>query len=161
MKCHLSLRRLKGKRLASETMTGTPLTPRREKFIAEYAACGNATEAARRAGYSQRSAKQLGSRLTKVDQIQRLVTEKRQQDAIRLELEKEDVLAGLLQVVELGRERGDAAPMVRALVEVAKLCGFYDPEVVKIPLSGEAERLKRKYTAMSDDELLEILAAKK
>lgn len=139
-------------------MTSTELTPRRVKFISEYANCGNATEAARRAGYSQRSAKQLGSRLTKVDQIQRLVTEKRQQDAIRLELEKEDVLAGLLQVVELGRQNGEPMPVIRALVEVAKLCGFYAPEVVKVPLSGEAERLKRKYTAMSDDELLEIIA---
>jgi hypothetical protein len=48
--------------------------------------------------------------------------------------------------------------MVRALVEVAKLCGFYNPEVVKVPLSGEAGRLKCKYSAMSDDELLEIIA---
>ncbi len=161
MKRHLSLRPLKGKRLAFEAMTSTALTPRREKFIAEYAACGNATEAARRAGYSQRSAKQLGSRLTKVDQIQRLVTEKRQQDVIRLELKKEDVLAGLLQVAEMGRQNGEPMPVIRALVEVAKLCGFYDTEVVKVPLSGEAERLKRKYTAMSDDELMEILAANK
>jgi len=134
------------------------LTPRREKFIAEFAVCANATEAARRAGYSHRSAKQLGSRLTKVDLIQRLVTEKRQKDAIRLELKKEDVIASLLRVVELGRERGDAAPVVRALVEVAKLCGFYQEQVVKVPLSEEAERLKRKYAAMSEDELLEIIA---
>ncbi len=134
------------------------LTSRREKFIVEYAECGNATEAARRAGYSPRSAKQLGSRLTKVDLIQRQVAARRQQDAIRLNLRKEDVLAGLLQSVALGRVNGQAMPMIRGLVELAKLCGFYEPEQHRPPVSAAGEHMMKKYAAMSDEELVAILS---
>lgn len=55
-------------------MTSTALTRRRKKFIAEYAACDNATEAARRTGYIQRSAKQIGSRLAKVSLLRSFPT---------------------------------------------------------------------------------------
>lgn len=106
-------------------MAATTLTSKQCSFVNNFVAGNNATEAARLAGYSQRSAKQLGSRLTKVDQIQRMVTERRQQDAIRLELKKEHVIAGLLMSVQLARENGTPMPMIRGLVELATLCGFY------------------------------------
>lgn len=133
------------------------LTPKQEAFAIHFALMNNSAEAARMAGYSHRSAKQLGSRLTKVDQIQRLVTERRQQDAIKLELKKEHIVAGLLESVQLSREKSEPMPMIRSLVELAKLCGFYDPQVVKVPLSGEAERIKKWYATASDDELLAIM----
>ena len=48
--------------------TRDTLTPRQERFVAEYLVDLNATQAAIRAGYSQRTAKQQGAhQLTKVD----------------------------------------------------------------------------------------------
>lgn len=133
------------------------LTPKQEAFAIHFASVNNSAEAARLAGYSHRSAKQLGSRLTKVDQIRRLVAERRQRDAIKLELKKEHVLAGLLESVQLSRKKGEPMPMIRSLVELAKLCGFYDQQVDKVPLSGEAERIKKRYATATDDELLAIM----
>lgn len=37
------------------------LTPKQKAFADEYLICGNATEAAKRAGYSERSARQMGA----------------------------------------------------------------------------------------------------
>lgn len=49
------------------------LNVRQEKFCLEYAKCGNATESAKKAGYSERTAKSIGQRLlTFVDVKNRL-----------------------------------------------------------------------------------------
>ena len=51
------------------------LRGRQEKFCLAYAACGNATEAALKAGYSKKTARTIGSEnLTKVD-IQKRIAE--------------------------------------------------------------------------------------
>lgn len=57
------------------------MSPRQKKFCELYAACGNATEAARRAGYSEKTAKQQGARLlTNVD-LQDYIHELQEDDA--------------------------------------------------------------------------------
>ena len=49
------------------------LNVRQEQFCLEYARCGNATEAAKKAGYSEKTAKSIGQRLlTYVDIKERL-----------------------------------------------------------------------------------------
>ncbi|MGC9129134.1 MAG: terminase small subunit [Acidithiobacillus sp.] len=52
-----------------EVAVGDGLTPRQERFAVEYARTGNASEAARSAGYSARSAGQQGWMLLKNPQI--------------------------------------------------------------------------------------------
>lgn len=57
------------------------MSPKQKKFCEHYAACGNATEAARRAGYSEKTAKQQGARLlTNVD-LQDYIHELQEEDA--------------------------------------------------------------------------------
>ena len=51
-------------------MTSTSLTLRRQKFVSEYVETGNATEAARLAGYSPRTAYSQGSRLLTFVEVQ-------------------------------------------------------------------------------------------
>lgn len=49
------------------------MNDRQEKFAREYAACGNATTAAEKAGYSPKTARTIGSRLlTNVDICKRI-----------------------------------------------------------------------------------------
>ncbi len=47
-------------------MTDAKLTVRQRRFVAEFLACGNATEAARRAGYSERTARSKGYSLLRL-----------------------------------------------------------------------------------------------
>ena len=61
---------------------GNRLSPKEEKFVNNYVASGNATQAARDAGYSERSARELGHRLlTKVDILER-ITERLQEENV-------------------------------------------------------------------------------
>lgn len=136
-----------------------PLTPRQQRFIDEYIVGGNATEAARRAGYSDRTARQIASEnLSKLD-IQAAIEAARRREAEYWQLQKRDVLAALLGAIQMAKEQVNPAAMIRGLVEIAKLLGYYDPEVAKVPLSEEAERLKAKYELMSDEELYARMAA--
>jgi len=63
-----------------------PLTPQQKRFAEEYVVDLNATEAAKRAGYSQKTARTKGSwLLTKVDiraEIDRLLAEKAARTAV-------------------------------------------------------------------------------
>lgn len=139
-------------------MTAVVLTPRQQRFVDEFIVSGNAAEAARRAGYSERTARQIAAENLSKPDIKAAIAVARQREAAFWGIQKRDVLAALLGAIQLAREQHDPAAMIRGLVEIGKLLGYYDPEVVKVPLSEEAERLRQRYEAMSDEELYEGLA---
>ena len=68
------------------------LTPRQQKFVAEYLVDMNATQAAIRTGYSARSAFVQGSRLLSKDKIKTAVKVGRAKLASKLEITQERVL---------------------------------------------------------------------
>lgn len=69
------------------------LTARRKRFIEEMAACGNATEAARRAGYSKKTASVKGCALMKIPEIREAVEK-------ALEEQRKNSIADLQEVQE-------------------------------------------------------------
>jgi len=147
----------------------SPLTTRQLAFVDAYCADGNAARAARAAGYAEKSAKVMACRLTKDNRIAAQIALRRAENAAKFEITKEEgrsdrrnierdqVIAGILSAIEMAREQQNPAAMISGLVQVAKLCGFYEPEVRRIEVSGSAARVQAKYAAMSDDELLSIV----
>ena len=79
--------RLKNEKL---TVSGT-LTPKQERFVAEYLIDLNATQAAIRAGYSAKTAQEQSSRLLSNVIVQRAVEAGRQKTAEKLEITREMV----------------------------------------------------------------------
>ena len=137
------------------------LTIRQERFATEFAISGIAAAAARAAGYSARSARQIGfENLTKHD-IQKAIQARQQALAARLEIDRAAVIAAVLEAIEVAKEQGEPATCIRGWVTVAKMAGLDKPEPHQDrPLSPGAERIRSKFEAMSTSELLEILAAK-
>src|SRR6185503_20874104 len=68
-------------------MSDTPLSPRHERFVAEYLKDGNATQAYRRAGYALRGAQQSASRLLRDPRIEAAIAAGRQRIARDLEVD--------------------------------------------------------------------------
>src|SRR5574343_1002088 len=73
--------------MAEEESDTTPriekkLTPRQKMFVEHYAMCFNASEAARRAGYSEKNAADTGHDLIRNPQISRLIREKVKQTQV-------------------------------------------------------------------------------
>lgn len=139
--------------------TGGKLTTRQALFVDHYALCGNAAEAARLAGYSARSARVIGPETLSNPAVKAALQARQRVFQAELQLTKEDVIAGLLSAVQLGREQQNPRAMISGWVQIAKLCGFYEPQVTQIEVPGGSARLMAKYAVMSDAELLAIINA--
>ena len=134
----------------------TSLTPRQEKFVEHYALCGNAAEAARLAGYSGRTARVIGPENLSKPAVKQALEARQAVFRAELAVTKEDVVNGLRSAIQMGREQQNPGVMIQGYVQLAKLLGFYEPEVVKVGVSGDMERLQAKFAAMSDEELLAL-----
>ncbi len=72
-----------------------PLSPKQRLFVHEYLVSLNAAEAARRAGYSVRRAKETGCRLMKLPAIKRAIEEARKKRETNLIMTREEILREL------------------------------------------------------------------
>ncbi len=77
------------------------LTPKQQRFVGEYLSGGNATRAARAAGYSAKSAGKIGSQLLDKTRIQEAIQAGRQQLAERSRWTRERILGHLQPIAEL------------------------------------------------------------
>lgn len=132
------------------------LTPRQLAFVDAYSVDGNAARAARAAGYAEGSAKVVACRLTKDNRIAAEIAKRRAANAEKLELTKEQVLAQIVEAINMAREQRNPAVMISGCVQLAKLCGFYEPEQISVEIGTDVERFRARVAAMSDEELLAI-----
>ena len=135
------------------------LTPKQLRWIDEYLIDFNGAAAAVRAGYSPKSARSIAhENLTKPD-IQTVLQARQAVMAKELQITRQGVIRGLLDAVEMGRHQQNPAAMVGALREVAKMLGFYEPEVNKIEvLTTDQSSKQANFAAMNDAQLLALIA---
>ena len=137
---------------------GGKLSQKQEKFVALYAIGGNSTEAARQAGYSAKTARVIGQENLLKPVLKQALEARQQVFRAELKITKDEVVLGLLGAIQMGREQQNPAVIIAGLVQIAKLCGFYEPERVSLTLNADGVQLNAKYIAMTDDELMAIIA---
>ena len=124
------------------------LSTRQEAFCRHYAASGNAADAARQAGYSERSARQTGCALLErpyvVERLRRIRLSWKRTERDEAQI----VLARLEQVWDAAVASGSAYTMLRVLRFQAEIAG----------LIGPANRRARLWPMAHEDELGEIEA---
>ncbi len=109
------------------------LTDKQQRFVAEYLVDLNATQAAIRAGYSEKTARSVGSEnLTKPD-IADLIRTKQERVAEKAEWTAVDRLAALKRISDAA-EKNDARVAVSAIAEANKMQGSHAP--TKTEVSG-------------------------
>jgi len=135
-----------------------PLTPRQQRFVDEFIVGGNATEAARRAGYSERTARQIAAENLSKPDIQAAIESARRREANYWQIQRRDVIEALLGAIEMAKAQVNPGAMIRGLTEIAKMLGYYEPQKMKVELTDNAAQLKAKFEVMSDEELLTIIA---
>lgn len=133
------------------------MSPRQTRFVHEYLIDRNGAAAAVRAGYSQRTARQIAYELLTRPHIAAAVCEGEARIAADAQVTREKVLAELQEAIDMARLKGDPMAMIAGWREVAKLCGFYAPERKKVEISVEGEALQRKISGATDAELLAII----
>ncbi|MDP1610092.1 MAG: terminase small subunit [Sulfuritalea sp.] len=129
------------------------LTPKQQRFVDEFIVCGNGSEAARRAGYSERTAYQIAYENMRKPEIQAAIGAYKQAQAEKLELRREHIVAAILQAVEVAQSQSKAGPMISGWREIGKLCGFYDPVSLKAEKRQQQEP-REVVRGMSSAELL-------
>lgn len=132
------------------------LSTRQERFVEHYALCGNAAEAARLAGYSPRTARVIGPENLLKPAVREAVEARQRALVQELMVTKEDLIVGILSAIQMAREQRNPGVMIGGLVQIAKLCGFFEPTVSRVELSGNGEQLKAQFAQMPDEELSSI-----
>ena len=144
------------------------MTAQQARFVEEYLVDGNGTQAAIRAGYSERSAHQIGSRLLEHPRVAAALGERQAEEAERLDLDATQVLAELRAVVErclqavpvldgqgreIGEWRFDAAGATRALGLIGKQLGMFSNQIDVRLLRSEVAQVAAEY-GLDEDEVL-------
>ena len=112
-------------------MINQKLTPKQKRFVEEYLVDLNATQAAIRAGYSEKTAYSIGSENLSKPEIQTAVAEAQNERSERIKISSDWVLASAVQVYERCMEQGSFNPSGanRALELIGKhvsVQAFYD-----------------------------------
>lgn len=136
------------------------LTARQALFVEHYALCSNAAEAARLAGYSADTSRQIGSRLLSNVDIKAALQARRQVFQAELEVTRQDVVNCLQEAILMAKSQLNPSAMIQGCVQLAKLLGFYEPEVIQVGFSAENASLKAKFAAMSDEDLIAVAAGR-
>jgi phage terminase small subunit len=99
------------------------LTPKQERFVEEYLVDLNATGAARRAGYSAKTASEIGFENLKRPEIQKAITEAQDDRAVRTALDQDYVITHLVEIVEAAEAK--EAKATRSLELLGKHLGMF------------------------------------
>lgn len=133
------------------------LTTKQLRWIDEFLVDGNATAAAIRAGYSERSARSIAhENMTKPD-VQAVLQARQAEVASELQITRQGVIQGLLEAVDMSREQRNPAAMVSALREMGKMLGFYAPETRRVEVAAGQGALQGHFSAMNDEQLLALM----
>ena len=132
------------------------MTAKQARFVDEYLVDANGTQAAIRAGYGAAGARVAAHRLLTNVAISSAIEARQRADATRLSIERETVLAQLLEAVEMARTQMNPAGMVAGLREIGKLMGFYTDRV-KVDVGVTDQQERRRMEAMTDAELLAMV----
>ncbi len=105
-------------------MSNKTLTAKQARFVSEYLIDSNATQAAIRAGYSEKTAAVIGAQnLIKLN-IAAAIKAGQNNIGKRNELTIDDILEELEEARKIAKEEGKGAPMVAASMGKAKLLGL-------------------------------------
>ena len=77
------------------------LTPKQQRFVSEYLQTGNATEAAKRAGYSEKTAFRIGAENLQKPAISRAIERAQERRNDRLELEEDFELKRAIELLDM------------------------------------------------------------
>lgn len=133
------------------------LTPKQQTFVAEYVICRNGAEAARRANYKERSARQIAAENMTKPVILEAIAAKEAELAANLTLDRDTVIGGLFSGIAQARQLGDPSGIIKGWLAISKLMGFDKPsEAEIITPSASSDELKAKLATLTDEELIAI-----
>jgi phage terminase small subunit len=142
-------------------MAKSRLTPKQEAFVREYLQCLNATEAAKRAGYSEKTAEQLGYQLLQKTSVSDAIAQQQKKLQDTFEITQERIIKELAavafgnvgMVANWNEEEMSAIPKDQMDENAIK----YLDSIEKITLGEDITQVKVKTLANQKVKALELL----
>jgi phage terminase small subunit len=72
------------------------------------------------------------------------------------EMTKKKVMDGMLHAIDQAKLLADPTAQISGWREIAKMCGYYEPQRVQVEVSVSAKRLFSQFETLSDEELLKL-----
>ena len=136
------------------------LTAKQQRFVDEYLVDGNGTRAAVAAGYGLAGAAVAAHRVLKNAKARAVIEARQGVDGQRLQIERQDVLNGLIEAFAMAKEKREPAVMVSAARELGRLMGLYPSERRTVEVSAGATLAEGGlWERMTDAELMASIAA--
>lgn len=136
------------------------LTAKYQHFVDEYCIDRNASRAARAAGYSAGAAKVTASRLLTNANVRAAVAIREMEAEQALDMTRRSVLTALQEAFGLARQQRNPNAMIAACREIGRQCGFYALEREILPLNAGARKDVAGFEAMTDVELMQVIASR-
>lgn len=126
------------------------LTAKEEAFKENLLDGKSPHQAALAAGYS-------GGMAPKSEDVRLAVAEARKELGETVQIKRADMIAVMLDAIEVARVLADPQAMIKGAAEVSKMLGFYEPETKRVELTGPQARTRTKLMTMSDEDLLGLI----
>lgn len=152
----MAARKSKTKNFSAIVTTGSPDKPLSEqefKYVQARATGLNKTASARLAGYA--NPKDCGD----VEDRPHVLAALRLEQAAYAQqssISRQKVIDGIITAIDQAVIAADPMAQIAGWRELAKICGYYAPEVKEVKLSTDAQKLLHKFESMSDEQLLEL-----
>ena len=128
------------------------LTPKQQRFVEEYLIDLNATQAAIRAGYSEKTAYSVGHENLKKPEIQKAIEEAQEKLSNKAQVTVEMVVQGLLNEAQDYAEGSTQSARVSAWAHLGKHLGMFKDKIEHSGPNGGAIDLSLKVVFENDGE---------
>ena len=129
------------------------LTPQQGRFAYWRSFGMTPTQAAKRAGYTRPS--EALRTLESIPKVRELIKRLANEARVRYDVDRDRVVEGLMEALNVAREQSDARTMIQAWSELARITGVQAPEVKRVELVGEVTQ--HHLMTVSDKELLAMV----
>jgi hypothetical protein len=115
-------------------------------------------------GYSINSAR--GATGMSYDAVQRLLARSDSQDLLKqfqaeyrevAKIKKAEVLDGFKEAIDMAKLKGEPLTMIAGWREIARLCGYYEPQKMQVSVNVTGQVMLEKMTTLTDEQLLEMM----
>lgn len=131
-----------------------PLSIMQKKYVAARIAGLNMTQAAQSAGYKDPACQ--GNQIEHKPYIKAELERQYKKHERLSDMSKKKVMDGMLEAIEQAKLMADPSAQISGWREIARMCGYYEPQRLKVEVSVSAKRMLSQYEALSDDELLKL-----
>lgn len=137
------------------TAGGRKLTPKQKAFVQEYLIDLNATQAAIRAGYSQKTASSVGAENLRKPQIQKLIQEAQNKRSERTEVTQDYVIEELFKMVRIcsGQEEVELTEIIKDTMNNTVETHLTVQKVLEPSAANRALELLGKHLGMFKDKV--------